>query len=393
MGRKYKYFIFLVTVFLFLTGCWDRNEIEEIGFIIAAAIGSAEEVEKFKKGEDQLALTYQVAIPSLMTGGSEETNAEGTPFFNLKTTERTNFGANRNIPSRQSRLLNYEHLKVILLDDGLIEKGMLKYVLDFFLRDHEMRRNTEVFVVEGDASTVLSDDQPPEPLTGLAIRSTAENDLQDLSMLENVTISEVTNALLNEQSFVVPRVIHREGTSYRVRGGAIFNAQGDFVDWLTDELSIGYKFMNGNMKKGIIEASLDNPEDMFVFEANRMSANISFRLDNEKPIFDVELKSEGALVESWIEDENVIKEQYLREMEEVLETMVVEKTQETIRQMQEEHQLDIFNLLQRVRLQNYSYWEQIRDRWEGPEGEFSTAEVNVTANIRIRHFMTKERFF
>ncbi|WP_026689078.1 Ger(x)C family spore germination protein [Alteribacter aurantiacus] len=378
---------------LLLTGCWDRVEIEERGFVISAAVSSAEDNGDFERGKDKLAVTLQIAIPSKMVGAGEE-GIKNRPFFLIKTTERTNFGSNRNIPSRRSRLLNYEHLKVVLLDDDLVKQDMLKYTLDFYIRDHEMRRNTELFVVEGDADKVLEDDRPPEPLTGLALVSTVENDVRDLSMIEKATISDVTNKLLANVAFVIPRVIERQATSYRIRGGAIFNGAGEFKAMLTDEKAIGYNLLLGDMKNAIVETSLENQEDIFVFETGRMSSSIDASVNDQgTPVFDVKMKAEGALVESWIEDVDSVTQEAFREMETAIEAYMIEHTEAFIRDMQDEFHLDVTGLSEELRVQNHEQWRKMKDEWDGEDGFFKDAEITISADVRIRHFMTKERVF
>ncbi|PYZ98829.1 hypothetical protein CR205_09735 [Alteribacter lacisalsi] len=396
MGRITKLVFMLLFALCLLTSCWDRTEIEEIGFVIAAAVTTAESLEddsEFDIGNDKLALTYQVAIPSRMAGGAEEAQ-EDRPFYTVKTTERSNFGANRNIPSRRSRLMNYEHLKVVLLEDDLIEKDLLKYALDFFIRDHEMRRNTEVFVVDGDSSNILKEDRPPDPLTGLAIMSTAENEIRDLSMLDIKTISDITNALLNNNNFVVPRLTERQGTSYRIRGGGIFSGDGKFMDWLDDEMTIGYKLLEGNMNNGVVETTLnDEDEKLFVFETSRMTRNITVDTSGPVPSFHVNLKAEGPVVESWIEDEDTVRPEFLNKMEDAVEAYMTDHSTKTAVFMQNELYLDIFGLIEELRIQDHSLWKELKDDWDGPEGIFREVDFSISADVKIRHYMTKERVF
>lgn len=75
---------------LFLTGCWDRQEIEEIGFVMAVAFDKAEE-EKNEAGEEEqggeategegkekgakkqeakIKATYQIVVPANLTQGT-----------------------------------------------------------------------------------------------------------------------------------------------------------------------------------------------------------------------------------------------------------------------------------------------------------------------------------
>ena len=58
--------VIILSILMFLTGCWDRIEIEERGFVIAVAIDS----EK----ENKILLTQQLINPKSMNGSS---NSQG----------------------------------------------------------------------------------------------------------------------------------------------------------------------------------------------------------------------------------------------------------------------------------------------------------------------------
>ena len=69
-----------IVLLLFLTGCWDRTEIEDRGFVIGAAIdapqqenvekGAEKEAEDKPKGKQRYVLTTQMVVPAALTQGS-----------------------------------------------------------------------------------------------------------------------------------------------------------------------------------------------------------------------------------------------------------------------------------------------------------------------------------
>jgi len=61
---------------------------------------------------------------------------------------------NRSITTRMNLIPNYEHLQVIIISEKVARKG-LRNVLDLFIRDHEMRSRTKLFITDGDAKKAL----------------------------------------------------------------------------------------------------------------------------------------------------------------------------------------------------------------------------------------------
>lgn len=164
--------IFL-TLTLFLTGCWDRVEIEERGFVVGAGIDLAED-EEAEKG--QYRLTFQFVIPGGLQakeGGGK--GARDAAYFNLSSSANTMFTAARDMSFLTSRSPYLQHLRMILISEELAEKGELANSLDLFLRDHEMRRATKIMVTEGEARQLLDTNPKNEKLPVMYFESTALN--------------------------------------------------------------------------------------------------------------------------------------------------------------------------------------------------------------------------
>lgn len=82
--------VFLILIGLYvLTGCWDRTEIEEIGFVMATGLDPVESKNARGNKPFDFQTTYQVAIPGIVGGEKAVEGEKG--FFTIATSSNTNF--------------------------------------------------------------------------------------------------------------------------------------------------------------------------------------------------------------------------------------------------------------------------------------------------------------
>lgn len=114
-----------------LTGCWDRVEIEEIGFVLGVGIDlqKKEDVEERAEraapgkpeGKRRYLLTQQIAIPGGLQGGqgSGAGGADQKAYYNIVSEGDTMFEMVRSVAARTSRTPYYEHIKIIIISEEI----------------------------------------------------------------------------------------------------------------------------------------------------------------------------------------------------------------------------------------------------------------------------------
>ncbi|MTI66421.1 MAG: hypothetical protein FH753_07450 [Firmicutes bacterium] len=165
--NKLKHIIILIIILnIFLTGCWDSNEIEELGIILGIAIdkpksSEAKEKEKKEAGEHKLGnrsrftLTQQYVIPKAIKGSTEYGGTHTKPYSNVSSEGDSMHQILRQFASLTSRRSFYKHLKVIIISEEVARSIDLRKLVNLFIRDHEMERSVEMFISKKDARDVL----------------------------------------------------------------------------------------------------------------------------------------------------------------------------------------------------------------------------------------------
>ncbi|WP_368505356.1 Ger(x)C family spore germination protein [Alkalihalophilus sp. As8PL] len=381
-----KFMLIFVLLLLSLTGCWDRAELEEVGFVIGIAFDPNPDNPK------TFDTTFHIAVPSAFSGGGPEGDSgEGSPFFNITSTGVTNFNMIRDISKRRSRSLNFEHLKVIVINEELARQAFITGVLDLYTRDHEMRRKTHVLVSKGEAKEVYMDKLPLEDMPAISIEMINENYTKALEMIETRDIGTISEKMTANQSYLISGVNKEHREDMNISGAALMKGEDNkMITWLNEEDIKGYNWVMGEAKNGIVEATVDDKES-FIFEILSHATNVNYERQNDQNIFNVLIKTEGTFSESWIPGLEINNLETIKKMEQILSKKIENQATSLIKKMQEEWYCDIFYFGPLIKRKEYQYWKQIKEDWEGEAGIFKEANVQVNVEVKISHYMTQEK--
>jgi spore germination protein len=391
---------FLSLSLVLLTSCWDRTEIEEIGFILATALDPPENEEELARtyrletGRDlpkgMVRMTNQVVIPgALRPEGGEGQHA----FFNISSTGITNFKTNRNFASRRSRGLTYEHLKVLIINEELVRHGDLSHLMDFFVRDHVMRTDILIFISDGKGNEILQHKLPLEIMPAVSLNMIMENHERAHHLPSPLPIGELAGKVLSNQSYLVPRIVKMGGKGVKVTGAAVFEGGTNrMLGWLGDFDIEGYEWVSGDKVNEVMDAFYGEERYPFTFEIDRADSSISYERKGETNTFTVDIRTEGFFVDNFIAAPIALEAQEtLVKLEQAIAEEITYQANQIIKKMQEQFYVDIFQFHDQVKQNDYSYWKEIEKNWDGEGGEFVNAEITVEAEVKIRHFMTIEQ--
>ncbi|MDV2686041.1 Ger(x)C family spore germination protein [Alkalihalophilus lindianensis] len=381
-----KIMLIFVLLLMSLTGCWDRAELEEVGFVIGLAFDPNHDNPK------TFDTTFHVAIPSAFSGGAAEGDSGGnSPFFNITSTGVTNFNMIRDINKRRSRSLNFEHLKVIVINEELARQAFITGVLDLYTRDHEMRRKTHVLVSKGDAKEVYMDKLPLEDMPAISIEMIEDNSPQVLEMIETRDIGTISEKMNANQSYLISGINKEQREDMKISGAALMRSKDNkMITWLSEEDVKGYNWVMGKAENGIVEATAEEGES-FVFEVTSHDTKVHYIREDDENLFNVIIKTEGTFSESWIPGLEIDNAETIKKMEQIISEKIENQATTLINKMQEEWFCDVFYFGSLIKRKEYQYWKQIREDWEGEAGLFKEANVEVDVEVKISHYMTQEK--
>ncbi|OXM83840.1 Ger(x)C family spore germination protein [Paenibacillus rigui] len=228
---------------LLLTGCWDRAELPEKGFVMGLAIDQTD--------DGKYLLTTQIFKPAQAVGSK----GNEMSFINIKATDTSIAKAIRDIPGHLGRKMQWSHMRIIIIGDQLAKTKGLTDVLDFFYRDHEPRIIAPIMITKGRAADymqlhpLIENTISQQLLEGQRSSASSNGKTLEMNLLElgKQTKSEVGNALM-------PYVFINKIDSMTVMSieGAALIKKEKMIGHLSAEKMEGLQMLINKYKSGMV---------------------------------------------------------------------------------------------------------------------------------------------
>lgn len=362
---------------MIVAGCWDRKEINDIGFVMATALDTAE------NGMTKVTIQVAVPSPSSQTGGAPK---DVDRFFLISAVGRNGMDIQQLLQQKMSRTLIFSHRSVILIGESMAKLG-INPMMDAFSRNPRNRLKTFILVVKGDEAGDLLKVQYPYEL------APAEA-LKEMEMLqgEGVTatlrdyfIDSVSEGTYPAIGVLEPAVFYstaqkKEAPLYRIRGTAVFKS-GKLAGYLNNDDTHEFLWFKYNKKTDKIAAELPEGLGDIGYYLTKRDTKISVDTKGETLKFHINLKGKGNLFEN-NSPLDINNPKHLKLIKQALEDRVKQDMARFLRKIQTEIKADIVGFGQRLQRKNPRKWRKIADDWDR---YFAKAEMNVTVSLNINN--------
>jgi spore germination protein len=411
MARRWISIGLVCWLFFLSTGCWDRVEIEDRGFVIGIAIDmvkkketeelAEQEAPKKPKGKERFILTYQFVVPGALQqggggsggggsgGGGSGGGGSGDAFLNISSEGDTMSEITREMATRTSRSPFIEHLKMIILSEEVAKSDQFANVLDLFLRDHEARRANKIMVSKGDARKVLEVKPKTEKLPVMYINSVAENVQKNARILPEARIGDVHEHLLKSESFTIPRITAND-KEIKIAGSAVFHGHNNkMAGFLGEEETEGLNFITGEITGGILEISVQ--DNLAIYEIKDAKRSIKANVKDKDQIeFTISIESEGNVGESFA-SMDYLDPTVISTIEKKVENEIERLANDTIGKVHKDFQVDVLGLGEYLRQNHPDTWKVIKQDWDHGRNYFSKSTIGVEAKVKIRAIGTSNK--
>ncbi|WP_208591133.1 Ger(x)C family spore germination protein [Gracilibacillus suaedae] len=386
MTKKIIIFMIISILFLFITGCWNRRELNEL----AISVG-----EGIDKEEDLYKVSTQIVIPGQIESKTAGPSF-GAPVELFTATEDTVFEGVREITRESPRKLYHSHLRVLVIGEALAREG-ISDVLDFVSRDHEFRTDFYIVIAKDtSAENVLSILTSIEKIPANNMISSLETSEEVWAPTTAVTLDELIKMLVTEGKNPVLTGIMIQGdpsiggttqnlekippsTHLRYSEMAVFK-KDKLVGWLDRDQSKGYNFIMDNINNTVTDVSCPK-EGKFNFEIIQSKTNMEAKMEKNTPKVDIIIQSEGNVGEVKC-NIDLSKQKTIEELEKRIEDNISNTVKETIKAVQEDFSVDIFGFGDAMHRSDTKAWNKLKEDWN--ETHFADLDVQVQADIKIR---------
>lgn len=381
---------------LFLTGCWDSDDIEHRAVVLGISIDKANDSEEEeheqitglgnqfpKPKEGLIKLSAQIAVPGRIplgpqTGGA---GADQEPTWFVSVVGHTIDDAIAVLQQEIADRLFFGHLRVIVISEEVAKDGVTRFN-DYLRRNPEIRRTAWMVVSKGEAMHFLKVIPKLERVPTLYLSAMVENAVGLGKFPEDFIGLFWTKLQSKGQDTFLPYLETKKEENYQIAGLSYF--QDDKMIGTIKPVEIGLFMAVMGVKKGGYEVFVDVPgtDSKVIVRADRRMSSIKTTIRNGKPHVFIKIHYEG-LIDEGGNDVNLDNPDIVNIIADEASRGVVEGTTNLIKKLQAKES-DIFGFGEYVRAKQPDYWNsqiQTKEKWREVYKDM-TFEIQCKSKIR-----------
>lgn len=380
----------LLLICTLLTGCWSSKEIEEKSVYVGMAVDIAreDEFEKHLERKDDtyssrnnVTATIQIVPQKSFASNKENAGPQENKYLNLQKTGESMFEIMRQYSLRRDRIIIGHHLKVYVISRELAEQVEIDKLLDFMLRDNDIRPNCMVFLSRGKAADTLISSQPNE-IPAFHIRDMVSNRARNNKVMKEVILTNLDQYIQSKQSFVLQLVSSYKGEIEFTGAGIIKGETGKWIGDLNQDDVSSIAWIKGEAEGGFITA-LNLNNEMVTYEIKSAKSKITPKIEGSKISFQVDIQSDGRLIENWDVSRSSSKQSFLQEVEQATQQKLESMLQSLMKKLQQQYKADVVGFGKRLSITNPQLWKKVKEDWDEV---FSRSEVTFNVKLNITDF-------
>lgn len=378
----------LVTLTFFISGCWDRKEIENRGYVLGVSIDHAISPEpkgKFdlphvtqEAGERKYRVNFE--FPRF-TQGKEGEKGSGTEKHLLYVGEGESMAAvSRAMNAKMPFTMFFEDIQILVFSESVAKEG-IDDLLDFFVRNPGMRRRVKLLVAPGRAEDILKNKIQVNEVNSTFISKITKNVKIAPRFASKTDLGDISEAIRSKHSFFMPFVVLEKG-DVKLTKAALFNKEAKLVGELDEYEIVGAKILRTVLLEGVFSVpNPANPEKLAVFEILDHKTEINSHLDGDKLWFTLEATFVGNLGENTEPEQKTLDPIFLKDVEQALAAEFTRHVEAAYYKQQQVH-AEISDLGWLIHRQHPQYWKQIKDRWDDETFPTVPLEINIKVVVR-----------
>jgi spore germination protein KC len=363
---------------LFLSGCWDRTEINDLAIITAAGLDITED------RKIELSVSIFVTNPSggQQMGGMSSTDSGG-PEGAVQSVVRSATGLTMaDATSRLQQLLPrkvfWGHDEIFIFGEKLAKQGIVE-PMEYMTRHPAPRERANVFVSKGLAKEVLQLHPPIERTVADVLREMAKSQTGlDITMKELAQmLAGKANAAVIPWVEIKPKQDGQEAFPH-INGTAIFK-NGKMVGRMNDYATRGIMWLRNEIKLATVTVSPKNTEGYVSLQLIRSFTELVPQIQDDHWSITVKIETEDDIVENTT-DLNLIEPDHIQEIKTGLQTDIEKRVQMALTQAQNNMNADIFRFADAFYRKYPKEWNHVKDRWDEIYPE---VEVKLETNPKV----------
>ena len=396
MKLSYPKVKLLLVIFLLptLSGCWSSREIEELGLIAGTAMDLAENEnlsEEIEGQEDKspnrviMTLTNQFVTSQPYSSSKKNGGMQQKAYKNVSETGDSIIPILRKMVLKNDKRSFAQHSKVIVISAGLARTLNLQQILDFFLREQEIRQSSVVLIAKNSARQTF-ESKETTVIPAFRLFQITKSQERTTKILPPLSLAKLDGKLHSSSSFLLQNVITENG-EVKFSGAAVIGGKSKKLLGLMNEKDIeGLIWLTGKAKGGLVKSFDKKTRQPIIYEIKSIKSKINPHWTKNQLSFDVKIESEGRIAEQWVSSGKPFENKFLKSAEKTTEKEVERLVKNVLIKTQKEYQVDVAGFGNRLRIEYPKYWEKVKKDWDKT---YSRIPIKYQVNLTIKDYGTK----
>lgn len=363
--------IMLAISLIFVSGCWDKDELEQRLFVTEIGIDLNEEAKK--EDLDKLIITYK--YPNINTIG--KSGGGGPKSYILSTTSSSIFQAGKQFMTLVPYHFYYKHLKVIILGEDLLKEGeLVRSVLDDLSRDTKISKRVRILAAEGKAIDIIKATYVEEQRVEGTIYSIVRDNRHSVNFTSKSLTDLITESDIAGVS-IIPKISIDGENRFIIEGGCVLKDY-KFAGWIDRIENKALNLANGNLNIETVDVLYNNK--IISYDIRNSSSKKKVKV-GEDIIVDLDIELEGYLTGYYLSDEaTVYSTEVISDMEKTIESDLKKTIEKAISHFKE-MKADVFGIGEHLSKFHPREWRKLEEDWDDIIPEIV---VNTNVDVKIR---------
>ena len=289
MRKKAGLAVLFLMLLLILSGCWNYRSLSDLAIVAGMAVDM-----------DTVSGDYRMVCETVDLSGDVKSGLK--PKI-IESTGKTIFDAARNAKKRLQKRLYFGNIQIVVISEELAKSGHIMHLIDWFLRDAELRETAYILVSQAKAAAdILNTKGVDNSIVSFEIGTILMDDQTATSSIPSHMLYEIYDTLHTDGvSLALPafHIINNNATpSAEANGTAVFKEE-NLLGYLSPEESKYLLFVLNEVKGGILTLSTTGEgQDDISLEISENKTKLSFSVKDQKLIFNVNTETRVYLGES-----------------------------------------------------------------------------------------------
>ncbi len=347
---------------LMLSGCYDKVEIENRGFVISMGIDKFSESENKKEQSKTPSFegdSYKdrflvsMALPNVAALIGKAAGEQKVKTVKTASNE-TISAAMHTIDSYSSEKIYYGHTKVVILGAKLLEdEALFRETIDALERNREISRKG-VVLASDDVIGTLEAEVSGEPMVGIYVSKFYKNNANLSAVAFKKDLETIIRELRSSNSTIIPKITS-SGKDIKIGSAAVIK---DFklTGWLNDSETRGYLWLKGTAKGAQLVTEYEG--NHIPLSIYKTKSKLKFSEQDNEIICQVDVAAKGTIQEFIFSDETLFDETKMQQLSQKYEQEISKEITKTYELFYKQHGIDGFFLAEEIRKKAYPIYQK-----------------------------------